>query len=122
MSLMRIDSTWTPQVSATFGHVSSRTKARASRTIQASLDANRGLAHLFDSLLNFEGDGLALGDDLLETATAHDGAEGGLGALAERLADVGDAEGGAVRVGDVEDEDGVDLDADVVCRVSETQY
>ena len=75
-------------------------------------------AHLFDSLLNFERDGLALGDDLLETATADDGAEGGLGALAERLADVGDAEGGAVRVGDVEDEDRVNLDAYVVCRVS----
>jgi len=42
-------------------------------------------------------------------------AEGGLRALDEGLADVGDAEGGFVGRGDVVVDDGCELEVDVVC-------
>jgi hypothetical protein len=51
----------------------------------------------------------------LEHARADDVAEGGLRALDEGLADVGDAEGGFVGGGDVVVDDGGELEVDVVC-------
>ena len=60
-----------------------------------------------DDLGNLEGDGLALGDDGLDGARADDVAEGGLRALDEGLAEVADAEGSAVGVGDLEVDDRV---------------
>ncbi len=64
------------------------------------LDAPSG-GHILYDLANALGDLLAALNDVLQHAGAHDVAEGGLGALDQGLADVGDAEGGLVRRDDV---------------------
>jgi hypothetical protein len=56
-------------------------------------------------------------DYILKNARADDVAEGGLRALDEGLADVGDAEGGFVGGGDVVVDDGCELKVDVVCSI-----
>ena len=70
---------------------------------------------LFDDLADRLRDFLAALDYVLEHAGADDVAEGGLRALDEGLADVGDAEGGFVGGGDVVVDDGGELEVDVVC-------
>lgn len=70
---------------------------------------------LFDDLADRLRDFLAALDYVLEHARADDVAEGGLRALDEGLADVGDAEGGFVGGGDVVVDDGGELEVDVVC-------
>ena len=69
---------------------------------------------LFDDLADRLRDFLAALDYVLEHARADDVAEGGLRALDEGLADVGDAEGGFVGGGDVVVDDGCELEVDVV--------
>lgn len=69
---------------------------------------------LFDDLADGLGDLLAALDDILQHAGADDVAQGGLGALDEGLAQVGDAEGGLVRAGDVVVDDGGEGQVDVV--------
>jgi len=67
-----------------------------------------------DDFGDLERDGLALGDDALHRPGADDVAEGCLGALDERLAEVGDAERRTVGVDDLEVDDGVNFNVDVV--------
>ena len=76
--------------------------------------ARRGL---FDDLADRLRDFFAALDYVLEHARADDVAEGGLRALDEGLADVGDAEGGFVGGGDVVVDDGCELEVDVVCSL-----
>lgn len=70
---------------------------------------------LLDDLADGLRDFLAALDHVLQHARADDVAEGGLRALDEGLADVGDAEGGFVGGGDVVVDDGCELKVDVVC-------
>lgn len=58
-------------------------------------------SNIFDYFSNGLGDFFTALDDILEDAGTNDVTEGGLGALDEGLADVGDAEGGFVGGGDV---------------------
>ena len=62
--------------------------------------------NVFDDFANRLSDLFAALDDVLENTSADDVAECSLGALDEGLADVGDAEGGFVRRGDVVVNDG----------------
>lgn len=70
---------------------------------------------LFDDFADRLRDLLAALDHVLQHARADNVAEGGLRALDEGLADVGDAEGGFVGRGDVVVDDGCELEVDVVC-------
>lgn len=69
---------------------------------------------VFDDFADGLGDLFAALDDVLEDAGADDVPEGGLRALDEGLADVGDAERGLVRGGDVVVDYGGELEVDVV--------
>jgi hypothetical protein len=69
---------------------------------------------LLDDLADRLGNFLAALDHVLEHTGADHVAEGGLGALDQGLADVGDAEGGFVGGGDVVVDDGGELQVDVV--------
>lgn len=69
---------------------------------------------VFDDFPDGLGEFLAALDDVLEDAGADHVAEGGLGALDEGLADVGDAEGGLVGGYDVVVDDRGEVDTDVV--------
>lgn len=60
-----------------------------------------------DNLGDLERDGFTLGDDGLHGACADDVSQGGLRSLDEGLAQVGDTECGAVRVADLEVDDGI---------------
>lgn len=77
------------------------------------LDAPAG-GDVLDDLADGLGNLLAALNDVLEDAGADDVAEGGLGALHEGLADVGDAKGGLVRGDDVVVDDGLEAEGDVV--------
>jgi hypothetical protein len=77
------------------------------------VDAPAGGGFL-DDFADGRGDFLAALDDVLQDAGADDVAEGGLCALDEGLADVGDAEGGLVRRGDAIVDDRVEVQRDVV--------
>lgn len=77
------------------------------------LDAPSG-SNLFDNVADVLGDLFAALNHVLQDARADDVAEGGLGTLDERLADVGDAEGGAVRRRDAVVDDGREPQGDVV--------
>lgn len=82
---------------------------------QHALDLDAPAARdAFDDLADGLGDFLAALDDILEDAGADDVSEGGLRALDEGLADVGDAEGGFVRGGDVVVDYGCEVEGHVI--------
>lgn len=82
-----------------------------------ALDGNTPAGgRLIDNLANGGCDLLAALNDVLEGAGADDMAQGGLGALDEGLADVGDAEGGLVGRGDVVVDDRGEPEVDVVLK------
>lgn len=62
-----------------------------------------------DDFCNFVGDGFTFGDNALDGTGTDDVTEGGLGSLNERLTKISDAEGCAVRVGDLEVDYGVTI-------------
>lgn len=70
---------------------------------------------LFNDLADRLRDLLAALDHVLQHTRADDVAESGLRALDQGLADVGNAEGGLVRGGDVVVDDGCELEVDIVC-------
>lgn len=75
-----------------------------------TLDGNTPLVgDITNNFGNFVGDGFALGDNALNGAGADDVSEGGLCSFDERLAEISDAKGCAVRVGDLEVDDGVTI-------------
>lgn len=77
------------------------------------LDTPAG-SNVLDDLSNALGDLLAALNDILEHTGTDDVAEGGLGALDEGLADVGNAEGGLVGGDDVVVDDRGQVEGDVV--------
>lgn len=82
-----------------------------------ALDGNTPAGgRLVDDLANGGCDFLAALNDVLESAGADDVAQGGLGALDEGLADVGDAEGGLVGRGDVVVDDRGEAEVDIVLK------
>jgi len=69
---------------------------------------------VFDDFTNRLGDFLAALDDVLKDAGTNDMAKGGLGALHEGLANVGDTEGGLVGRGNVVVDDGGEVKSYIV--------
>lgn len=68
-----------------------------------TLDGNTPfVGDVSDNFSDFECDGLAFGDDALDGAGANDVPEGCLGTLDESLAQIGDTEGGAIGVANLE--------------------
>lgn len=68
------------------------------------------VSSIADNFGNFKGDGFPLGNDALDSTRPNYVTKGGLGSLDEGLAKVGDAEGSAIWIGDLEVDDRVAID------------